>query len=1304
MGIIIDGVDVQNFYVNNKKYKNVYIDGVRVLGDGEPPIVTGDFIWYDMKSFLTKEQGTRWVDDIGENLRDSASGRFDGALFSGKNITLTGTESISIEVPYQIDGDIYQDKISLDGTGQEIDLGNGDWKIFNTDPNSSDLKVVVADVITAYPDALGYIWESDITIVGNPYVFRKYYDGPDNTGAYVYLPLGFTEPKDGERMKIKVNSVKGDYAHLTFDNSEPNDICDLEFRNNVVYPIIATGSVTYFDALDATFKQILDTPFVSLREMTVGSLAVLDIGKSFSQEDLDAFTADPDLFIAWGLGQATIPSGIIKDTNDKLFAVFEDAGDILIEIEAIVENIDLTLPADTIQNGWTDNGDGSYTFDLSDGSGYISWDFKTEMEIDKDYLVCMIIEGVADAQILSLPYDGANYVNVAGKNGKVWAVSRFDSKKGFIYASTSNIPITIRDYCVKRIYGDTIQMLRLDDGSSLIYLERNLRSNVGAQTIRYEMNEAGVPKELIDSNYVNFFGDSEYIDSMVVIDGSTNHFTMMQAFGNPEQETGFPQYVAATAGNPTVDNVLQLQYSADMTQCFALIGKSQFDITSALDPNQTTHAMCAVFDNNTHELVGAVDGSNYQSFGIIDFDGPTPSSVYFGNSAQFNQPFSGKISEGILSANKESENSWLEFWNRVKDNIPIEIGDYIWYSLYPTTGYLTQNGVRYVKDLGSSDIPKHGLMHSGCGFYLGEDYYVPIPINYESGIPRGAVVYFNHDLKRFVQVTADGTNSVNILESPLSFSHDGTEDTILLTVLSNTAIGSTFIFETTINNLYSGEVVLPYDAMNIGYIVDTAGTFTNTAEQNNEGDFIVYGFAFDGDGQVNSAKEILPHSDTYFLRGGKIGSIAVLWDQEFTQEDLDKLNEEPELFIRWGMGEYVGLSISKSPNDKFYPAFELNGEILLEINGDIDLDNDYFVPPLSYDPGWIDNGDGSYTFDSTQAIDNRGFLENIVDHPDGNLNKVFYSRMYIESDNNLDNLSLPYDGSGYMNFELTKNKYVDGLSGWQSSSKGYIFANKVSGDGIATIKNISVHEVLGDYLSILSELGDPLTRVTRYSNLSTGPQRTRFKIKASAVVEQYIETQHLKFDNHESYIDTDIVIDGSQTSFSMMLAFTPPEENLDVYQYLASSGYGSNRIYLFHNKDYPKERFNIQIGQNTFVIDVTPNLPINAICAVYNHNTGELLAGFDGNPLQSMGTITFDGSTDRSLVFGVKIPNHDAETYSYNGYIGQGVASADVISETEWQEFWNNVKDDDPNVAPSSDVTFEGEIVTFEGEVVTFTS
>jgi len=116
--------------------------------------------------------------------------------------------------------------------------------------------------------------------------------------------------------------------------------------------------------------------------------------------------------------------------------------------------------------------------------------------------------------------------------------------------------------------------------------------------------------------------------------------------------------------------------------------------------------------------------------------------------------------------------------------------------------------------------------------------------------------------------------------------------------------------------------------------------------------------------------------DVYTLNDGDYQLITRLWDNQFSNEDIDKINNEPEILVKWVLGEDV-LSIQKSENDYvFHCNDHLNmGQYLTPIGSNADSDcvvvihieddnTDITITTIDADTYTIDWGDGTIDSDT----------------------------------------------------------------------------------------------------------------------------------------------------------------------------------------------------------------------------------------------------------------------------------------------------------------------------------------------------
>jgi len=112
------------------------------------------------------------------------------------------------------------------------------------------------------------------------------------------------------------------------------------------------GSTIYFDNISLKQTLPLSTTY-TLKDTTVGIVCQLATNQ-FTQADLDALNAKPELLVGWYFGTATLPSGIVKGVDDK---VYYPVDGYLLELTysegtEMLDNSDFT----TDLAGWTQGG------------------------------------------------------------------------------------------------------------------------------------------------------------------------------------------------------------------------------------------------------------------------------------------------------------------------------------------------------------------------------------------------------------------------------------------------------------------------------------------------------------------------------------------------------------------------------------------------------------------------------------------------------------------------------------------------------------------------------------------------------------------------------------------------------------------------------------------------------------------------------------------------------------------------------------------------------------------------------------
>ena len=194
---------------------------------------------------------------------------------------------------------------------------------------------------------------------------------------------------------------------------------------------------------------------------------------------------------------------------------------------------------------------------------------------------------------------------------------------------------------------------------------RNIRTASGVQTMRLELNDAGVPQSVITNHQIRFRAQGDYVDTGIAIDGSQTDFTMFMGFTLPLVDTGVNQMLVNSGAGL---NKLAIMHTTGnpLNELKAQIG--QFIQSMTFDETNPIHAMAARYNHSTSQLEVAIDGEPFSAPFDIVFDGATDNILFGVSSTEGHTPFNGYIGEGVLSATRESENAWFAFWERVNNN------------------------------------------------------------------------------------------------------------------------------------------------------------------------------------------------------------------------------------------------------------------------------------------------------------------------------------------------------------------------------------------------------------------------------------------------------------------------------------------------------------------------------------------------------------------------------------------------------------------------------------------------------------
>jgi hypothetical protein len=170
-----------------------------------------------------------------------------------------------------------------------------------------------------------------------------------------------------------------------------------------------------------------------------------------------------------------------------------------------------------------------------------------------------------------------------------------------------------------------------------------------------------------------------------------------------------------------------------------------------------------------------------------------------------------------------------------------------------------------------------------------------------------------------------------------------------------------------------------------------------------------------------------------------------------------------------------------------------------------------------------------------------------------------------------------------------------------------------------------------------------------------------------------IDNNLIYFDGNKGVVDTGVSIDGSENNFGIMLSFSLPLKDTGENQYIAN-GTGRRFIFMMHKTGDPLNVLHIGFGSQIFQLTLDATYNFHAMIVNWNKDTGEFQFSIDGLPLSNPIPGNFYSFTN---FFYLGAFNQIGD-YCFNGYLGGGVLSSNIITNNTWLEFWEINKDKKP--------------------------
>jgi len=429
----------------------------------------------------------------------------------------------------------------------------------------------------------------------------------------------------------------------------------------------------------------------------------------------------------------------------------------------------------------------------------------------------------------------------------------------------------------------------------------------------------------------------------------------------------------------------------------------------------------------------------------------------------------------------------------------------------------------------------------------------------------------------------------------------------------------------------------------------------------------------------------LPNQDYYRFQGITIGSILVLWNNTFTQNDLDILNEKPIHLLNWFLGLSNPFSIIKEDEDKFYPNSE-NRAILQNINGNIWGETSIFSHISAYsgsDLTVTDEGNGVYLIEGIASFYTYShFLFNLNNYYDIPIPCKIEFDLELVSGNIEDAQIEQYFQGNNFGYDVkvtpitvTSGKNVIYLPARAEQSHIYVYLKSSAAFSIR-LSNISIYA--SEVYDFLPLMGSAPTNLI--SNSYYGIQKLQATEIEGGIIFKQIDSNQIILRGLDEYIDTAVSVDGVNYDFSMMMAFSLPFKDIGKDQYLANAtSSNGNELFIKHQTGNPLNILHVGLGRQMFQITFDPALEIHALIFVWDHVNQTIKFAKDGEDLSAEFSYVFDGQTNPVIIGAFDTDGKNG----FYGLIGEGILSSDMITNENWLQFWDSVKDEKPTTMPS---------------------
>jgi len=427
---------------------------------------------------------------------DGTTTKWSGVAISGvvgDSFTVR-TTSFSVKAVEDVQGSVtYFDasqkefiQVTHDGVNSKELVQNGDFSDgldHWVESDNTFLSISNGQLVAERTQDGGNIFKYDTIFdnIGAGVISFDLIDDPDNSTNKGIILYGTDIEGTGKHYWYK--AVVG-HNYVTFTGTHSAELIFNAVNN--------AGAKTIWD--NVSLKEILPlSTTYDLKDGEYGVIVKLHTN-SFSHEDIDAFNTEPELLIDWYFGNRTIPSGIVKGADDK---VYYPVDGVYLELD-YGEGSERICSNDFKVNELNTEGDfnstnTSFEYEVTtvgDNTGYPR--FNTELADNHKLNSLYIVKH-------NIVQPGITYI----KLGNSGITKPIKDKFNFLFPNdeltrleynsngTSYYHTIVNGISVKEILSEHIPV----EGAYTY----NTRLNYGIQDIRLELNDAGIPTSVVTS-------------------------------------------------------------------------------------------------------------------------------------------------------------------------------------------------------------------------------------------------------------------------------------------------------------------------------------------------------------------------------------------------------------------------------------------------------------------------------------------------------------------------------------------------------------------------------------------------------------------------------------------------------------------------------------------------------------------------------------------------------------------------------------------------------------------------------------